>query len=336
MSLAENTLSQVIQETQKLSRENTELRSEIQHWREVGGRVAEHEGKLADLILQHSALESTLPAKSSVKTSVKVSMDTEANQSTWESVKESAYSLFQNTPTYAAEKLEVLNSYMPQQLVGGGAIYVGLIITALVGFYITSRWLKVSKAGFDFGQSCLSCSPRRSLEKVLTLGGKFHSIDPLLRWTTIKPYIIEVDEMHIGGFPKGTMRLTLSTGSQEFETSAIVDTRGTFVRFPEAFTFEARLTDSSCVFCVFNDALGVEVGRKEMSAKEVLALATRRQEYYRTDLNVADVISGVKVVEGRSRPKPFAAMRVRDVTTFASKNSGVKARAEESSLYALP
>jgi len=130
--------------------------------------------------------------------------------------------------------------------------------------------------------------------------------------------MVEVSEIHIGSILAGGdvfVSLQLPTG-EERRTEAIKRTDGGFLRFSEMFTFNVRTSDAPFSLIV-SEGPGRRLAHYQMPARELVNLAKREhREYFRCELVPGQAFPA----SGRNK-KPYAAMRIRKVTSPANSTS---------------
>jgi len=288
--------------------ENTKLRRELEHWRKAGEHTAERESKVVQLIEEGSHLAKTAAAAPS-----KAPPATNSLVSLIESMRQQLGALWGAAPAAGCVFLLSLASL---------CALVALWSAALSSCHSQRRPQKRSGGGRGAEQH----DWRDIATQALTCGGRLAVLEPALRYVGVASYKIEISEIHLGSLLGGDdvfVRLVDGgAAGQERRTKVVRRSDGSFLRFVEVFVLDVRKVDGKLLISVHDDR--GELASLELPALELIRLARRpNQEYFRSELQPSPVL-GV-ILQGSQR-RPYAAMRIRDITNL---NQGGVPRGEE-------
>jgi len=142
-------------------------------------------------------------------------------------------------------------------------------------------------------------------------------------WVGFISHEIEISELHVGNLlVGGSVYVSVEIGDNPpMRTKAIELSDGSFLPFSDRFRVESHWLDGTCIFSVVDqqDALGCcdTVARLEIPARTLITHARERKEYFRFEL----IPEGRRLCSEAARKdeRPYAAMRIRDVTCRGKK-----------------
>lgn len=172
---------------------------------------------------------------------------------------------------------------------------------------------------------------RTALTDAVTRGGQRQVFLPMLRSWGIAHHMIEISQIHLGNLlASGDVYATLRTPQgHDLRTLVAPHSDGSFYSFKEAFIVSVRKSDHPYALQVF-DSQG-ELASLELPAWKLVSLAMRpcKQEYFRTEFHTkaVDTLEAVNQkpanASGDASPKPYAAMRIRVVASYAGPTSAM-------------
>jgi len=265
---------------ERLNAENDELRTEVEKWRAVAARVSEREAKAVVILEQVSAASSGALAAPELVLPANISMLARAKASVGHF-------------SSLASKSMPRNHFLWQAMTS-----MAICVTLWAVWSALGLGAKISKTRPDWQDFVAKAEGLRS------------------RFSGAR-YKVEVGEIHVGSLlGGGDVQVSLSVGGGPAScTEVIRRSDGSFLRFGETFAFELRKGGSPLLLQVI-DGRG-KLARLELPATEAINLACREQcQFFRSELIAEEAL--LQDMDGKaSSRRPYAAMRIRDVTPKA-------------------
>lgn len=140
---------------------------------------------------------------------------------------------------------------------------------------------------------------------------------------------VEISEIHISSmFSDRDVRVMLGirgAGKKRYSTKVIRQSHDSFIRFEDTFVLDVQATDPALMVVVCEGSASSDsescskdaLAHLELPVQELLTLAKRRhREFYRAELAMSTDVLVALGGEVASR-RPYAAMRLRDVSPRA-------------------
>mmetsp|Transcript_30905 Transcript_30905/g.67712 ORF Transcript_30905/g.67712 Transcript_30905/m.67712 type:complete len:398 (-) Transcript_30905:118-1311(-) len=312
---AQSELSRSQAKKQRLMSENAILRKELERWHTAAEHVAAREAWAARLLMapeapahaaKQSLPEGAISLAARVPTARRMPQELDEAPAALASMKEPL-------PMAAVEE-KASATYSERAWAAVPSGHSGLLQFSFLAILLVFAMVFASTCGCMAGGSKGQSDWRDSVS--MACGGSSRPrIDAALRRLGVSHYKIEISEIHVGSLLSGgSIHVRISSDVGEwYRTQAIVQDDGSFMRFKETAVLNVRLSDGPYVVAVYNDQ--GELARLSMRPMELVQLAQRRhREFYRAELE-ADEQRLQDLNKGRdSTRKPYAAMRIRDVT----------------------
>lgn len=289
-------LGQAKADEDQLNAENVALKGALEKWRAAGERVANREARAVEL-LQHSNSEPEAPAATATATTA------------------SDLSLLSR----AAGSMQGLTSLATHEVPSSRGVWAALASVAVCGMLV-ALWStfelggKLSKArvAWNGATSRLSCG----------------RMTPMLRSMGAAHYRIEISEIHVGSLlGGGDVQVSVAVGEGATDpqcTEVVRRCDGSFLKFGETFVMDVRKGGQPLVLQVI-DSRG-KLASLRLPAREAITLALREHShYYRSEL-VAEPALLQQLSQEASDRKPYAAMKIRDLTSQIGGTEGTGAR----------
>jgi len=292
----------------RLQAENTDLKDEIGRWQVASSHVAEREAwarrMLSDVL-------------SSTRTAPSAQSGTEGNSEEAQRVAVSDSKLAMQ-PALNPPALENILA-TTWLLLGTGAFWqLGVaFFTACALFFVAwqSRQFAQKLVEWRYRYPERDQSVVRATQPQRPAAKRRSCMDGLTRVFGRSSYRIQISEIHLGRLlADGDVHVALRDPKGTWmKTQVVRQSDGSFVKFKDVFTCDVTKQDDACLFAVFSGE--TRTAYLQLPARDLVNLSQRRhQQFYRTEL-VADppiAKSGPGDVLAR---KPYAAMRIRDITT---------------------
>jgi len=313
LKLLQGELGQSQAEEARLRLENNALRKEIERWRTLAGHVAAREAWAA----QELEKRSVAPEAPNEEKAKVVLTDTSATMTASSASRLAEISKqYLNTWGAAMHRASKMAGTPPQHLHAGLSLLTCCVFFAFM--YVWQGRKVVCGA-------CCRTNQHQAVPPSPT--SRFPFVQGTLRRLGLCSYQVEISDVHVGSLLAGRdVHVTISADrGQSMSSQVIQKCDGSFMRFAESFVFDVRTSDRAITLAVCDS--GGTLAYIEFNAFELVNLSHRRhKEFYRTAL-IATEYALQALGEAAAVRKPYAAMRIRDVTSN-SPTSPVEATAK--------